>query len=164
MRPAVFGAPPMVLAAVSRTELTAVNALIQRAVAGWLLPERVRRLIMPSYCYHEADLTCLDLLAARVNGAIVGVAAWEDAPVRELPAGSRGLLLHGLYVDPPWQGRGVGRTLFEAACEAARRRGFDGVLVKARPEAAGFFAAMGGQALPVVDPARDYPHRFWKSV
>ncbi|MEJ5209983.1 MAG: GNAT family N-acetyltransferase [Burkholderiales bacterium] len=164
MRPAVFGAPPMALVAVTEPELAAVNALIERAIAGWRLPERVRRLMLPSYCYRAADLTCLDLVAARVHGAIVGVAAWEDAPPGEPPAGARGLLLHGLYVDPPWQGRGLGRTLFEAACEAARRKGFEGVLVRARPEAAGFFAAMGGQALPVVDPARDYPHRFWKTV
>jgi len=36
--------------------------------------------------------------------------------------------------------------------------------VKAQPSAAGFFAASGYSPLPIRDPARDYPHRFFKNL
>jgi GNAT superfamily N-acetyltransferase len=92
------------------------------------------------------------------------VAAWEPASARDLPAGKTGLLLHGLYVDPQRQRTGVGSRLLEAAVSAAGEQGFDGLLVKARPEAEGFFLARGLTQLPVTDAERDYPHRFWKAV
>lgn len=37
----------------------------------------------------------------------------------------------------------------------------NGVQVKTQAAAVAFFKARGWQALPVDDPARDYPHRFW---
>ena len=43
----------------------------------------------------------------------------------------------------------------------ARRDSFDGLFVKAMRDSLGFFARQGMRALPVEDPARDYPHRFW---
>jgi hypothetical protein len=47
---------------------------------------------------------------------------------------------------------------------AAREQRFDGLLVKAQSDAVDFFVARGLQRLPVVDPDRDYPHRFWKAT
>jgi GNAT superfamily N-acetyltransferase len=69
--------------------------------------------------------------------------------------------LHGLYVDPAHQRRGVGSRLLDAAATAARAQDLDGVLVKAQAAAVAFFKSRGCSALPVEDPARDYPHRFW---
>jgi GNAT superfamily N-acetyltransferase len=94
---------------------------------------------------------------------IVGVAAWEEADARDLPAGQRGLLLHGIYVDPARQQQGVGSRLLAAALLAARDGGFDGLLVKAQAEANGFFAARGMRRLAVENPERDYPHRYWQA-
>lgn len=165
MRPAVFMQSPTTgfhLRPARAADLPALNGVIERAIATWPLPERVKRLTLPSYRYQPHDLVHLHLVVAEdAGGTAVGVAAWEPAHPRDLPAGRRGLLLHGLYVDPVHQGRGVGSRLLDAATDAARAQGLDGVLVKAQAAAVAFFKARSWQALAADDPARDYPHRFW---
>jgi len=168
MRRAVFRHPPPAAVQLRKAEeadLAALNAVIERTVMTWNLPERVKRLSLATYRYQAHDLAYLHIVVAEDAGqAVVGVAAWEPAKARDLPADKRGLLLHGLYVDPAHARRGVGTRLLEAALDAARERGFDGLLVKARSDAVGFFAACGLQSLPVEDAARNYPHRFWQTL
>jgi len=62
--------------------------------------------------------TALHALAARADGAIVGIthflfhnSAWTTTPV---------CYLQDLFVDPAIRGQGVGRTLIEAVAERAR--------------------------------------------
>ena len=75
----------------TEAELDAVNALIGRAVMTWALPERVKRLSLPSYCYQAHDLEHLELVLAEAGEAgIVGIAAWEQADPGDAPAGCRG--------------------------------------------------------------------------
>ena len=146
-------------------DLAGLNGVIERAVMTWHLAERVKRLSLPSYRYHPHDLDHLHIVVAEdAEHAIIGVAACEAASPRDLPAGKHGLLLHGLYVDPLHLRRGVGTRLLDAALAAAQAQGFDGLLVKAQADANGFFEKQGMHRLPVDDPARDYPHRFWKTV
>jgi GNAT superfamily N-acetyltransferase len=153
------------LRAATATDLPALNGVVERAVMTWKLAERVKRLSLPSHRYHAHDLLHLTLvLAEATDGRVVGVAAWEEAAARELPAGRSGLLLHGLYVDPARQHEGIGSRLLAAAAAAARERGLDGVLVRAQADAVGFFAARGLTRLPVVDALRDYPHRYWLAL
>jgi hypothetical protein len=33
-----------------------------------------------------------------------------------------------------------------------------------QPDAIGFFTAQDLQALPILDPNRDYPHRYWHAL
>lgn len=144
-------------------DLAAINCIVERAVMTWKLPERVKRLALPSYRYHAHDLQHQLMLVAELpEVGIAGVAALEEADPRDLPAARTGLLLHGLYVDPAWQGQGIGTRLLQAACTACRETGHDGLLVKAQPDAAAFFQSRGLQRLAVKDPDRDYPHRYWK--
>jgi GNAT superfamily N-acetyltransferase len=139
--------------------------VIERAIMAWQLPERVKRLSLPSCRYNPHELDHLHIVVAEdAAHAIVGVASWEPASPRDLPAGRRGLLLHGIYVDPVHLRRGVGSQLLDAALAAAQAQGFGGLLVKAQADANGFFSARGMRRLPVEDPQRDYPHRFWQAV
>ncbi len=125
----------------------------------------MKRLALPSYRYQPHDLQHLHIvLAEDAERAVLGVAASEPASARDLPAGKTGLLLHGLYVDPDRQRGGIGTLLLDAAVTAAREQGLEGLLVKARPEADGFFLARGLTPLPVTNAERDYPHRFWKAA
>ncbi len=111
------------------------------------------------------DLEHLTLMGAEdAAGAIVAVGGWEPASTADTLNGGRGLLLHGLYVVPALHGTGIGSRLLNAAIEAARQGGFDGLLVKANPDARGFFAAKGMQQLSTEDALRDYPYRFWTDL
>jgi N-acetylglutamate synthase-like GNAT family acetyltransferase len=146
----------------TNADMDAINKVIERAVQTWRLPERVKRLAMSSYLYNEHDLRHLHIVLAEDSTAgVIGVAAWETAAERDCPKGRRGLLLHGLYVDPDRRHRGTGTRLLSAAAEAAREQDYDGLLVKAQADAEGFFRSQGLQQLAVEDAERDYPHRFW---
>jgi len=146
-------------------DLVRANAVIEAAVMTWDLPDRVKRLSLPSYRYDAHELSHLTLLGAEDDGGdILGVAAWEPADSAEVPDDSTGLLLHGLYVVPALHRRGIGSQLLDAAVHAARDGGFHGLLVKANPDARSFFAAKGMRTLPVGDARRDYPYRVWMDV
>jgi predicted N-acetyltransferase YhbS len=155
----------MSLRAANRDDLAALNKVVERAVQTWNLPERVKRLALPTYLYNEHDLQHLHIeLATDSEGGAVGVAAWEAAAARDCPDGVRGLLLHGQYVDPEKQQRGIGGRLLQAAVSAAREQGYAGLLVKAQADAGGFFSLQGLQLLAVKDTSRDYPNRYWRDT
>lgn len=128
----------------------------------WKLPERVKRLALPSYRYGLHDLDHLQFrVAERAEDGIVGIAAWEVADPNDLPKGNTGLLLHGLYVKPARQHGGIGTRLLGEAMVAVHTQKLDGLLVKAQPDAEGFFLARGLERLPTADPQRHYAHRLW---
>lgn len=149
--------------AATSVDLDAANRVIEAAVMTWNLPERVKRLSLESYLYSGDDLEQMRILVANdpVQG-VVGVGAWEPADTRDTPEGQAALLLHGIYVLPGRQGAGIGSRLLRAALEAAAAQGVAGLLIKAQSEAGGFFERRGFERLPVLNPKRDYPHRFWK--
>ncbi|MFN3716817.1 MAG: GNAT family N-acetyltransferase [Thiobacillus sp.] len=149
----------------TKADIDAINGVVERAFMTWNLPDRVKRLSLPSYRYRVLDLDFQHIVVAETPAhGIVGVAAWEPAEPRDLPSGLSGLLLHGLYVEPAHSYRGIGSQLLDAALDAAHSRGYDGLLVKAQADAASFFAARGMRLLPVSDAERDYPHRYWRAV
>ena len=75
-----------------------------------------------------------------------------------------GLLLHGIYVQPDQQRRGIGSRLFNEVVNTARSLQLDGVLVKAQNDAVKFFIAQGMQKLEVENLQRDYENRYWKPL
>lgn len=143
-------------------DLDAVNTLIQAAIMTWDLPDRVKRLSLPSYRHDAHDLEHLTLVIAESKaGEMLGIATWEPAETEDTPESQKGLLLHGIYVDPGHHHEGIGSRLLQAAIEAGSKDDYDGLLVKANKDAQGFFTAKGLQPLPVERPGRDYPYRFW---
>ncbi|MFN2338454.1 MAG: GNAT family N-acetyltransferase, partial [Gammaproteobacteria bacterium] len=90
---------PIQLRQVTTRDLPAINQVIDAAVMGWNLPERVKRLALPSYHYDALDLDHLEIQVVEDGaGDITGVVACEPASPADIPAGMTGLLLHGLYV------------------------------------------------------------------
>lgn len=145
------------------SDLASINAIIEAAVMGWSLPERVKRLSVDSYRYTLEDLRHFAMRVALDGDRVVGVAAFEQAARRETPNGVSGLMLHGLYVDPAAQRRGVGRVLVESVASAARYAGHRGVLVKASRDAVDFFRRLGF-ARVAASGASDYPNLFWLPI
>jgi GNAT superfamily N-acetyltransferase len=62
----------------------------------------------------------------------------------ERPAPAR---LNDLWVEPPHIGSGVGRALFDAACEVARTLPADQLLIVSDPNAEGFYLRMGARRI-----------------
>ena len=100
----------------------AINRVVESAVMTQYLPDRVIRLSLPVYRHDSVDLVHLDIVLAvdsRLN--IIGIAAREQADAKELPAGSRALSLHGIYVAPSNHQQGIGSQLFRVVEEARLR-------------------------------------------
>ena len=151
------------LRSANENDLDAINQIIEQAVMGWRLPERVKRLALPSYRYNELDLKYLTLIIAERDNSIVAVAAW-DRDSHEGPKDRNGLLLHGIYVHPEHQRSGIGGRLLTEVENVAREQKMDGVLVKAQNDAVAFFLARGMSKLDTEDLQRDYENRYWKQL
>lgn len=145
-----------------KSDLEAINAVIEAAVMGWRLPERIKRLALPSYRYTEVDYEHIEFVVAEIaDRGIVGVAGCEIADPGEVP-GKQALLLHGLYVLPDMQHKGIGTKLLQAVETLLSKYACDGLLVKAQADAIGFFEHQGMQRLETTTPQSDYTYRFWK--
>jgi len=144
-------------------DLDDINRVIDAAILTWALPERVKRLSLSSYHYAPLDLQHFAIHVALLDGRIVGVAAW-DSQAHPVAPQQQGLLLHGLYVHPDFQRRGIGARLFRRAEQAVSEAQLDGLLVRAQKDAEAFYLACGMTTLPVLDGEREYARRFWKPV
>jgi GNAT superfamily N-acetyltransferase len=146
-------------------DLAELNQVVEQAIMSWRLPDRVKRLALPSYRYNDLDMQHMEILAAiGPDKALIGLAAWElndqAKPARENPA----ILLHGIYVLPEYQRRGIGSHLLQMVEETARSGGFSGILIRAQSDAVGFFRAKGYSQLSTAEDPTDFQHLYWKSI
>ncbi len=142
-------------------QLPQVNDIIEAGIDSWQISTRVKRLSKPLYRYSADDLEHLDIRVSIAQSVVVGVVAWEQAEADQLPAGSQGLLLHGLYVSPTLAKQGLGRRLVGACIAASEAAKVDGLLVKAQTDAAGFFESLGFTRMPVDSGMHQYDLRYW---
>jgi len=75
---------------------------------------------------------------AEVDGRIAGYVGLvpESADTAEIEA---------LFVEPEFIGSGIGRLLLLAATDAAKARGYTGIVIQSDPDAAGFYEKMGAK-------------------
>ena len=145
------------------SDLHSINNLIAAAIDTWQLTDRVKRISLPLYRYHEDDLRDMQLVIADTgDNEILGTAALEQAYATDLFDGLQASVLHGIYVAPNLHRNGVGSRLLEKIENMARSNGTEMLLVKARPEAISFFSDRGFSQLSTRDNSRDYPYQFYK--
>lgn len=154
----------MTITPANQDDLDAINRVIEAAIMRWDLPERVKRLSIPSYFYNEQDLQHLEIVVANQDNSIIAVASWEPAENKDTPCNQTGLLLHGLYVHPDYQNIGIGKKLLNAAENATRNKGLNGLLVKAQADAVAYFIKQGMTEVEIENTSRDYAHRLWKAI
>ncbi len=145
------------------SDLHSANKLIAAAIDTWQLANRVKRISLPLYRYHQDDLRDMQLVVADSDDdEILGIAALEQAYASDRFDGLQTSVLHGIYVAPNLHRSGVGSGLLEKIENMARSNGSEVLLVKARPEAISFFCERGFRQLSTRDSSRDYPYRFYK--
>jgi GNAT superfamily N-acetyltransferase len=128
-------------------DLSTVNDIVTAAVIAWPMAERLKRIALRVLTYDLVDLRELEVLIAKVDGVPVGVAAWDAGAVLEGDGIRRGALLHGLYVVPEAQGRGVGVALQRRVAARAAVAGCDALVVKSERVSVGYFERCGYRRL-----------------
>lgn len=93
-----------------------------------------------------ADASVTTLLAQNPGGDLLAFAQVRAADVPECVDDETAVELWRFYVDQAWHGRGVARTLMDAACDEARARGARTVWLgvwEHNPRAKAFYAKCG---------------------
>ena len=112
-----------------------LTALVFRAKAYWGYPSEWMEAWRPELTVSSEYIKQNQLELAFMDGELVGFYGLEFE-------GRRACLQH-LWVEPSAIGRGLGRKLFEMACEAARKEGCDILDLVADPNAEPFYRHMG---------------------
>jgi GNAT superfamily N-acetyltransferase len=136
-----------------------VNVRSWRAAYAGIVPDAVldgmeiepRRL---TWLGRIADLGQRSLFVGELDGRVEGYALSGPARDHDLPelAGE----VYAIYVDPPAQGRGLGRALLDAASAELRAAGFEPLVLwvlTANAQGRGFYQACGwrpdGETRPI---------------
>ncbi len=142
-------------------DLPEINLVIKSAIMNWPLPDRLRKLAVPVMQYREDDMAALSVLVAKLNGEILGIAAWDSEPTHPLPNGLGGLF-HGLFVLPLVQYQGIGTSLMNAVFDEARKIRTTGLLFKAQRVSRHYFERHNLTPLAATDD--EYPWQYWKRL
>jgi len=147
------------------TDLDDINCVIEAAVKGWDLPERVKRLSLSSYHYSEYDFNSMELMVAIDHHLkVVGVVALEQTDINTCLTDFPPLTIHGFYVHPDYQSRGIGKALFNTIEKVAKQLQYKGLIVKAHTSATEFFISQGMKSLEIENSQTDYPNQLIKII
>jgi predicted N-acetyltransferase YhbS len=123
-------------------EAAALTELCIRSKAHWgYAPEFMRQAAKALTVTSAMIDKCRVLVAEDRNSGLLGIVAVEPAQAQ----GQVDLAL--LFVEPSAIGKGVGRTLFDAAVHLAGRQGGRSLSILADPFAAPFYERMGAVKL-----------------
>lgn len=135
-------------------DLPALSALCLRSKAHWGYDDAFMAACRDALTFSPSDLDQFAAVMAEIDGHPAGVAlvGW-DGPDADLEK---------FFVDPPFIGHGVGRTLFDWCVATARGMKAQRLLIESDPQAAPFYQHMGaqiiGEAPSGVIPGRNLPH------
>jgi len=142
------------------SDLDAINQLIESAIMIWNLPQRVKRLSLSSVTYSEHDFQHYQITVAEISNTLTGVLILDHDTYRK----EKTCLIHGIYVDPEWQKKGIGTRLLKEAETLALAKKSMKILVKAQRDAQDFFIASGMNRIPVEKEQNDYAMRYVKKL
>lgn len=132
-----------------RSDLDAINGVVEAAVMSWPLPGKQKRRALPDFHFHPIDLDqSILLVAVGSHRHILGVAACDPANSACAPAGQLALVLDGLYVHPEHEHHDIASHLLDEAMALARRHGREGLLVKTHGEGGALLHAQGLTSVP----------------
>jgi GNAT superfamily N-acetyltransferase len=126
----------------TRADLPELCALALSAKASWGYPAEWLALWSEDLRYDERTLAEQCVLVAELDGARRGVCSFS----------SRGVDadLEGLWIDPTWVRRGLGRALLQEAMRRAERSGALQLHIDSEPRAEGFYLRMGARRVGTV--------------
>lgn len=106
-----------VLRSATPNDVTAVNACVHHAFGHYI--ERIGRKPGPMLMDYALEIREHQVFVVEEDKQIVGVLV--------LCIKEEGFLLDVIAVEPPWQGRGVGKMLLKFAEAEARRQGYESI-------------------------------------
>ena len=116
-------------------DAAALSALAMRSKGHWGYDDAFLDACRGELTISPEAIATMRFTVAETGGDFAGFVSLVGKP----PVGELG----HLFVDPPCIGIGVGRSLFDAAVDTARRDGFHAFTVDADPGAEGFYLRMG---------------------
>ena len=111
-----------------------LTLLARRSKASWGYPESWLREWQSQLSFSAAYLRRHPVFVASNAAEIVGVIALEDGVEPELAH---------LWIDPVWQGQGLGRQLVRRALDAAGEIGWESLRIESDPHAQSFYERLG---------------------
>lgn len=128
--------------------IAAVHGASWTGAYSGIIPHRALRAMLArrgEAWWGNAIRRATSILVAEMGGRIVGYATYGRNRVRELSQQGE---IYELYVEPEYQGIGLGTRLFSAAREALASHDLDGLVVWALEDNSGataFYDGLGGR-------------------
>lgn len=144
----------------TQTDLSSINSIIESAVMGWHIPERVKRLSLSSLNYSDDDFKYYQIMILELDHIPAGVLAMDHDTYRQ----DNTSLIHGIYVTPDKQKKGIGTHLLAEAEKLAHQQQARHIMVKAQKDASGFFEACGMKKMAIENEQQDFSSRYTKAI
>ena len=117
------------------------TALARAAKASWKYDESWMALWHDQLLVTPEYITENEAVAAEIDGVIVGCAALEDH--------GEDFMMEHVWIEPAYQGRGIGRALVQHLVASARKKGRE-VRLLSDPHAEPFYTRLGAKKMSEV--------------
>lgn len=127
---------PVTIRPAHESEAQVLSAVALKSKAHWGYDAAFMANCREEISISPEEIGRLTVVVAQVGSEIAGFYSLE-------PDGAGGGELHNFFVQPDFIGHGVGRRLFEDACQQAKNAGFQAIFLDSDPYALGFYERMG---------------------